>query len=563
MRRLASILFLLLPALSCRAESDLPGPEFTEGSGYEMKLTAAYESIPPTGFFPVRVKVVNPSGSAKQWQIRSSQHLSTSQSMSSVTSIEVPPGATKTFDLLFPLAPDITGSPRYSNLTFQINGPGITRGNSYASDSGTSRTPTAFVGVGESLSVTNWGPLRSNLEKTYSKGLQGTPLDMAFMPSNWRALAGFQLIVLTGEEWRGLPGECREALSEWVIQGGELILSGTTVDAADLPPAGPSGVGMVEHWTDTDSFQSKFAKRLSELSNTSTALGHSSGYGVGWTLAGKVGDAQSPGFLILCFVVVFAIVIGPVNFLVFAPAGRRHRLFWTIPALSLLASLLMGTYILLREGIGGSGMRYTARLSLPAAHKLVTWQEQVSRTGVLAGSSFSLPDTTLPTPITLSEERGIRFRGGSLTYDAGVWGGDWFKSRTTQAQLLTDVSANRERIETSSTADGGVSITSSFSNPLTEIWYIDETDKVWRGTNIKPGETLPLTLATRSDFNIWQGIALENASPSLKNMLDENYSVARGRFFATQEGNSAINSLSSIRWKDAGGILFGEALKKP
>ncbi len=323
--------------------------------------------------------------------------------------------------------------------------------------------------------------------------------------------------------------------SDWVIQGGGLILTGETTEAADLPPAGPSGTGMVEYWPDTESFASKLANKLSGFTDIGSIRPNSS-YSVGWTLAGKVGEAQSPSILILCFVVVFAVVIGPVNFLVFAPAGRRHRLFWTIPALSLLASFLMGTYILLREGIGGSGMRYTARLSLPAAHKLVTWQEQISRTGVLTGSSFSLPNTTLPTPIPVLEESSIRFRSrDTLTYDAGVWGGDWFKSRTTQAQLFSDVSANRERIETSSTAEGAVSITSSFSNPLTEIWYIDESGKVWHGTNIKPGETLPLTPGSMGDLNTWKATVLENAGSSLRAMVNENYGVSRGRFFATQE----------------------------
>lgn len=556
MRRLTCLLLLLIPALTCRAEKDLPSPDFTPGSGFEMKLTAAYESIPPAGFFPVRVKMTNSSGSTRQWQIRARNRLSTQRMMTSVERIEVPAGATKTFDLLFALAAETDSSPTFSSLDFTISGPEVTQGSSYMSDSGTGKIPTAFLGLGEALSVVNWGPLQSLLEKDYSKGLQGTPLDMAFMPTDWRALAGFQLIVLTGEEWRGLPPECREALSDWIVQGGELILAGGTIqDAADLPPAGSSGMGMVEHWTDTESLPAKLAKKLTGFQHT-TPVSAGSNHGVGWPLVGKVGTASSPGLQILCFVVVFAIVIGPVNFLVFAPAGRRHRLFWTIPALSLLASLLMGAYILLQEGIGGWGMRYTVRLSLPAAHKLATWQEQVSRTGVLVGSNFSLPDTSIPVPIPLAGN------DNTFTYDAGIWSGDWFKSRTTQAQLIVDVSANRERIEVSS-AGGEVSITSSFATTLPEIWYIDESDNIWHGTNIRPGETAPMKSGTLGDFHAWKNHNLKDATPRLQDMMETGYGAARGRFFATQEANSGINSLPSIRWKDAGGLLFGEALKKP
>ena len=51
---------------------------------------------------------------------------------------------------------------------------------------------------------------------------------------------------------------------------------------------------------------------------------------------GKLGTWQIAAILI-----AFGIIVGPVNLFVIARQGRRHRLFWTTPLISLIASLLL------------------------------------------------------------------------------------------------------------------------------------------------------------------------------------------------------------------------------
>ena len=61
--------------------------------------------------------------------------------------------------------------------------------------------------------------------------------------------------------------------------------------------------------------------------------------------------------LIILILIIFSIIVGPVNLFVFAKSGRRHRLFFTTPLISLIAALLVLTFILFEDGVGGQGRR--------------------------------------------------------------------------------------------------------------------------------------------------------------------------------------------------------------
>ena len=69
--------------------------------------------------------------------------------------------------------------------------------------------------------------------------------------------------------------------------------------------------------------------------------------------------------LLIGFILVFAVLVGPVNLFWLADASRRHRLFWSTPLISVAASLLLVGVIALQDGFGGSGERVMATLLVP------------------------------------------------------------------------------------------------------------------------------------------------------------------------------------------------------
>ncbi|MFZ4683458.1 MAG: hypothetical protein ACOYMS_13205 [Terrimicrobiaceae bacterium] len=545
-------------AAALRAEHVLPEPQFVPGSGIEMKLTNFYEDIPPSGFLPLRVEVKNDSNATRTWQLTTRQSQSNTGSMQSVFALRAEARSARTFDLLVPLVTEPVSGSRYSNIQISITGHGTARTESRENSRGSGSTPTVFLGMGKVLAVKNWGPLREQLDKKHSLSLEGTALNPELLPADWRALAGFGIIILADSEWRIIPAAQRAALQDWVIQGGRLILchSGFT-PAADLPAAEKSGCGSIELWSLGDDFSEKVKTTL-----LASPVGESlKSYTWQWPLARDVGRPEPPQTLIMVFVLLFALVIGPLNFLVFAPAGNRHRLFWTTPLISLASSALMGLFILFSEGIGGSGQRFAVQLSLPAFNKSVLWQEQASRTGVLTSGAFVLAEPALLVPAGLHATNSFRpnsDRGKSYSLDGATWSGDWFRSRTTQAQIFTAVSAARTRLDVSVSPDGKPVAVSSFENELKELWCFDDTGEPWRAANVKPGEKRTLERAALADFTAWLNQILEPAGGVTRERAEKFYAKdGKGKFFASMENPALLSSLPSIRWKDKDSLLLG------
>jgi len=562
MRRALAGMTALASVASAHADRALPEPQFAAKSGIEMRLSSYYEDAPPLGFMPIRIAVKNGDGSAHTWRVDAEDAQPSFRSVRSAISLTVPAESEKTFDLLVPLVNSAESSWRYTQITIVVQGFAVVNGVSSHSYSGGGRTPTPFLGMGTELSVPHWGPLQDSIEKARSKSLDGTSLDPAMMPGDWRGLAGFQVIIFTDAEWRQLSPAARGALQDWIARGGLLALcTQESAAPADLPPAGAMGCGRLEYWTQGPDFVERVAELL-EKTRTGPELYD---YDWQWKLAAAVGRAEPPKALILIFVVCFAAVIGPINFLVLAPVGHRHRLFWTTPLISVTASVLMGGFIALSEGVGGTGRRFEAVLSLPDTHKAMLWQEQVSRTGVLVSNAFTPTAPAVLMPLSLRRTTSSPYsadRGLNYFLDGETWSGDWFRSRTTQAQLFEAALDTRGRIDLAAEAVPAPALVSSFENRLAELWFLDERGTAWYAKDVKPGEKITLQRGEKKTFYAWLKTTLEAAGP-----------VARGRveafrkgnptrvFYATAEAIDPIESLRSIRWKNAGAILFGYPAK--
>lgn len=539
----------------------LPNPGFAPGSGISMRVTNFYEDIPPCGYLPLRVEIKNSSGASRTWTFQTVHSQPGSTTVSFATEIRAEAGREETLDLLVPLASS-PGTSRYSVMRIYLHGYGVAGGESSVHAPGRSGNPTLYFGMGGELAVKNWGPLADLVKKRGSRVLDGTALEVDLMPADWRGLAGFQVILLTAAEWRAFPAEARGALRDWVAQGGRLLLGAEGgASRADLPPAGALGTGNVEHWEIDDQLVPRLDSLLESGPDSTVSLTQRN-YSWQWEPAKAVGRPEPPQLMILLFVITFAVIIGPVNFFVFAPAGERHRLFWTTPLISVTASLLMGAFIFFSEGAGGSGRRFVAVLSQGEQNRSFVWQEQVSRTGVLFSNAFVPSDASaLLLPLQLADKKNTRpwqEQGGSYSLADTRWSGDWFRSRRTQGQLLMAAVPSRGRFEFQPAADGAPSVVSTFEHPMAEIWYFDAAGQAWQGQNLVPGGKATLARGEVKAFDQWLVRTLGPAGPVTSRRVQGFAKSERaGKFFATATAPGLIATLPAIRWKDAEGIVFG------
>jgi hypothetical protein len=320
------------------------------------------------------------------------------------------------------------------------------------------------------------------------------------------------------------------------------------------------GIGEIEHWLPSDNFQASIGHLLLAKADPSGGSPLQN-YTWQWPLALSMGRPEPPGLLIISFVVGFALIIGPLNLLAFAPQGHRHRLFWTTPAIALAASALIGVFIILSEGFGGRGDRFEVLLNLPHLRKSAIWQEQVSRTGVLASGAFVPSEPSLILPIGLRESPGgysSSERGRTYLLDGATWSGDWFRSRTTQAQILTAVLPTRSQVQLLTSPGAGLSAVSSFAEELTDFWYFDDQGVPWRGQKLRPGEKQSLQRADPQTFDTWWRDALRPAGSVTRDRAQAYANDKKGKFFASTPTPRPIASLDVIRWKDFSGLIVGQ-----
>jgi len=556
-KALLAVWCLLITAMVSQAARPMGGLEFTPESGISMELTNAYEDLPPYGFLPVRVNIKNGSPLPREWELRSDLNRGPFNSSTLTTRLAVPANAEQTFDLLLPLAAPSTSTSYTGTLNVMVRGYGILRpmASEFSSYSGRARLP--YLGMGEALASNYWGVLKKEIEQDGTYSLEGSSLSLNFLPEDWKGLVCFGIILLADSEWKGLSTAQREAMLSWVAQGGHLIFAHEMVDPLGLPAQGVMGAGRIEYWPLGDGFTNR-AKELLIAQKDSSLPEIFSQFSTKWPFAKSLGSPELPRTALIIFVILFGIIIGPVNLLWLAPSGNRHRLFWTTPIISISATVLLVLFIFLSEGLGGKGKRQVLEFYDAVNNRKIVWQDQVARTGVLLDSSFALDSSVAPFYLTLQgTKRGLR--NGTFFTEGAQWGGDWFRSRALQGMALISVSPTRERLEVSTGSDGVPSARSNFADELQDVWFFGENETVWHAPMLAPGVSTALQPATTQQFSSWFDTQRKTVGPLLRSRANAMAAhPEQGKFFASRKQSSAIPTLNAIRWVNEPGLVVGQ-----
>jgi hypothetical protein len=366
---------------------------------------------------------------------------------------------------------------------------------------------------------------------------------------------------LSDGDWRGLDGPTRNAIGQWITDGGNLFVACTGPPhgvLANLPvlnkfgapvPVG-FGTARIVQMRDRSLDAKGAAKDILDLD--SSPLPRWDEDFNSWPLIGKVG---LPGFsvpAIIAFVIVFAAAIGPVNLLWLASHRRRHRLFYTIPLLSVGGCLVLSVCILLGDGMGANGRCNALVLMSAGENRLSIVQEQVCRSHLLFTRSFRLPDDV--SLASVSPKRAER----SLERSGGLVQGDWFRSRETEIQALQASTPSRAAVALQAPQDGAPVLLSSAAATFPEVYFVDASGKYWHGLNLTPGRPLKLEASNEIAYKTWLQAASDDFSRELHQLLD-SVSARNGCFYATAERlpEAPITTLPSIHWDRQSVVCFG------
>ena len=544
----------------------------TDGS-CTITIDSWLEHVPPTGWMPMTVRVTNYSDEARVWTLSSIDNDYLTGEMRSTFAFGAPAKGASTTSLLVPVMADFDNSRSYSNLRCTISGPALqgvamiyfSSGSTRSSPS-SGKTPTAFLGVSEVFENTHGSAWR---RAGFSGGreFRGDTVNMATPPSDWRGYSSLAQLWMTDGEWSSLSAMQHQALLTWVAHGGLVVVSakeGTT--SLPLPEGFPAwkgehlehGMGQVRLLTGSEAL----SKQTDSLLDLSRRLSAEKLAGSQPPEAGRLASLLPPlkmnTALIFAFILIFGIVVGPVNLFWFAAGNRRPRMFWTTPLISFIGAAVLVVVMILQDGFGGSGARVLLAVVLPEQKQMAVVQEQFAKTGILLSRTFDLPSdgssliTQLPNNLKNTTRYGAvttRQEKRNLALTNSTAGGAWFTSRAVQSMLVQDTRMNRGGIEFIPGAKPAV--INSLPTTLKKLVVQDNEKRLWTASNVRTGERVALEPTDRKTVDGWIANDVQRQMGHLLRARIKHSATETSSWFiaeAAEPAKLATPTLDSIRW---------------
>ncbi len=528
--------------------------------GVTVTLTSPFNQLPSVGYLPINATIVNDSERPLTYDVlaTTTSGYGTNQTATSTSQqLTIPPNQSLTAPLLVPIAPTDATTGQYRQTQVTVVGPGIRENGmtQYPNVGSNSGNVTAFTALSDDLALRSWGPLSEQAEKNNRPlaGTRFTPLDL---PDDWLGLSGIASLWITANELDSLTPAQRTAVDNWIRQGGHLFWVLEENSNRTVAEFADSGLGTVSlrRWNGTELPTAETLADITKEPSANRSL--TQDYTSGWKLADLVGQLRLPVTLLVAFIILFAVIVGPINLFVFARAGRRQRLFWTTPLISIVASLLLGIIIWFQDGSGGDGQRMVLGVLSPGTNQLLIRQEQISRSGLLLDRDFTLAEDALIARISLTSDPNLETARRFEQTGKNV-AGQWFNSRAVQAQYLESIVPSRARIELVDTqSDGTPTLLSSVPFTLEKILFTDNSGTTWQGGPLRTGEKIPLTRATRKQADDLLRSPTKSAGP----LIAQAWTSSQGKsntFHALSEPGPYLETLDSIRWTNHQSLLTG------
>jgi hypothetical protein len=365
------------------------------------------------------------------------------------------------------------------------------------------------------------------------------------------------------------------ALADYLYAGGNIFIAGgnnlpaawhagTTKNIADgaISEIGFGHAFAAEHFTDMNQTS---AQKIREVARDAARYWQNlpSDSGAANAVLPVVENLKIPTRGIVVIMLVFIILIGPVNIIVLNRRKRRTWMLWTIPAISFATTLIVFAYSLLREGITPD-----ARIA-----GLTYLDQETHRAASMGIEGFYCP---------LTPSGGLTFESGTeatALVATGYGSGasrevDWTQSQHfTRGWVSARVPAHfhvrksetrRERIQVVN-ENGKMEIVNSLGAPIKSLWFADADMKMFEAHNIPAGQkgglvssALKVTTKSGQDGLLRLiGIAPHGDLPD--EGIEKN--ILPGSYIAVLEGNpfieNALGAASVAKRTKSTTVVFG------
>jgi hypothetical protein len=201
-------------------------------------------------------------------------------------------------------------------------------------------------------------------------------------------------------------------------------------------------------------------------------------------------------------------------------------------------------FILGTEGRGGVGVRNGLLLVEPGAVSSIFFQEQISRTGVIAQAAFPVPEDAVFMWVSALHSRAY---ATNIARQGSEASGGWFLARAIQAHVLHRWIPSRASVGLKPGATP--SLLSTVNHGMGPVFFIDDAGAYWKAAELLPGQSAVTEKSTKQEFEEWYAGVFEEPSSNMKARA-AHVAGRRGWFYAKaqQAPDFWIATSPKIRW---------------
>jgi hypothetical protein len=413
--------------------------------------------------------------------------------------------------------------------------------------------------------------------------------------ANWVGYSSFDGVMITAEELSGAPDAVRSALWRFAECGGSLLIIG----GWEIPAQWRARrVNEVEAPYEADSSK-KYPQALSSKTQSYNvgfgwvtvidAAGVKSVLPMQWGAIKNSWNGSRPaeknysdiveinkdfpvverigipvrGLFVL--MLMFVVVIGPINLIWLARKRKKIWMLWTAPAIALVTCLAVTGFALFGEGVSATSRAEALTILDESSHRASTigWIAFYAPITPSEGLHFSY-DTEL-TPVT-PQTWSYYGRGGDRTIDLSNdqhLDSGWVTARAPAYFKFRKSETRRERLTIRQEGDGAISVVNGLGADVRELWLADRSGKVYSAGGIRAGAEAKLSLTNRklADYRAgmrelytsddWPGKMGEVA-------LDPQRFLAPGCYLATLDASPFVEEgLKNVGTRKGRALVYG------
>ena len=398
---------------------------------------------------------------------------------------------------------------------------------------------------------------------------------------NWLAYTPFDAVILGAGDLAAMPAPVATAIGDYVQAGGNVVIMGTDqppaawnpLASASKDPANDAGTeaGFGTVFAITAASPSEISpqtvRSLRETINNYAHYWSSLPYDSG-AANGKLPVVESlkiPVRGITVIMLLFIVAVGPLNIFLLARKNRRIWMLWTIPAISLLTTLLVFVYSLVREGITPNTRIAGLTLLDQAGHHAETYGATGFYCPLTPSDGLRFDNETEATPLVAYGGYGPgAAREVDWTQTQHFQRG-WVASRVPAQFHIRKSEVRRERLEWQKARDGW-QIINGLGAPIKSLWLADHDMNFYKAENIPAGQPATLTPAKGPSTPLKQGpeALLRDRGYVIESMTDDDEAftiLQPGTYIAELDGNpfieNALGAAASPKRTHSASVVYG------